>query len=50
MISLTALIIGVILFIAYVKKNTIKIDKTDPENIQLIMDLKQLQLKAKKWL
>lgn len=29
MIPLTALIIGVILFIAYVVKNTTKIDKTD---------------------
>jgi len=48
MIPGISLLIGVIFLIWYVKRNLIVIDKTDPENIQTILDLKQLQEKLKR--
>jgi hypothetical protein len=48
MIPCISLIIGVTFLIFYICKNTTVIDKRDPENIQLILDLKQLQERIKK--
>ena len=45
LIPLTALLIGLIVFIIIVKRNTIVINKADPENIQLVLDLKQKKIK-----
>jgi hypothetical protein len=47
MISLTALITGVIILILYIKKNTIVINKSDPENTQFLIDLRMMQMKKK---
>jgi len=45
MVSLITGIVGLILFVIYIKRNISIIDKTDPENSQKVMDLKQLLLK-----
>jgi len=47
MIPGISLLIGVIFLIWYVRKNLIVIDKTNPENTQTILDLKQLQERIK---
>lgn len=45
LIPLAALIIGLAILARILKKNTIVINKLDPENTQLILDLKQKLLK-----
>ena len=47
MISGISLLIGVIFLIWYVKRNLIVIDKRDPEQTQIILDLKMLQERIK---
>jgi hypothetical protein len=46
LIPLTALIIGLVTLITIIKRNTLIISKTDPENIQLILDIKQKAIKG----
>lgn len=46
LIPLTALIIGIVALITIIKRNTLTISKTDPENIQLIIDIKQKAIKG----
>jgi len=45
LIPFTAFIFCLIVLIIIIKRNTVIIDKCDPENIQLVLDIKQKIIK-----